>query len=442
MADIAFFCLTCGKRNDAPAAYAGRKVQCRYCQKPVLVPQQAFITEHERDAADSAPAFLPQPPASVPVERHARWPATAPNAARAIARPIVTQAQAALSPAEHPEPQASREERREMLTSTTAWAISLMIHVLLFLSFVGANLLGLGSGKGDGVGGGSGRKVGIVEESGAAIKSVEPPVTERRPADVSSEFAIPVINLAGAEPQPAESAPAARPIIGGLATGSGAGEGSGAGNGSGSGSGTGGKAGFFGLHARGQTFVYVVDQSGSMQGRKLDILKAELIESIGSLSPTMKFFVISYGDDYSCMRAGGIVPSGPVAATAANKRKYLEWVRTIQCFGLTNPVGAMRHAIALKPDVIWLMTDGEFNRMADDNGNYMEVEPRQATNAIIAANVDRRTPGGCIAAIHTICFWSQEAEGEMKRIAASSRGRYRYVSPSQAMRKLGNAGGQ
>ncbi|HUW35164.1 MAG TPA: hypothetical protein VM223_26440, partial [Planctomycetota bacterium] len=253
-------------------------------------------------------------------------------------------------------------------------------------------------------------------------------------------------DLSGTEPQPVEAAAAARPIIGGAASGGGAGEGAGsgegAGEGAGGGAGTGGKAGFFGLLAEGRTFVYVVDQSGSMQGRKLDILKAELIESIGSLSPTMKFFVISYCDDFACMRAGGAVPPGPVVATAANKRKYLEWVRSIQCFGLTNPVGAMRHAIALKPDVIWLMTDGEFNRMTDENGSYIEVEPRQAANAIIAANVDRRTPGARVAAIHTICFWSPEGEAEMKRIAASSRGRYRYVSPSEAMRRLNKPGGR
>ncbi|HUW33991.1 MAG TPA: hypothetical protein VM223_20470 [Planctomycetota bacterium] len=416
MADITFFCLLCGKRNDAPAALAGRKVQCRYCRRPVLVPEQAFITDHERAGMESDASVPSAPPPDFLPGAGAASPAAA-----------------------QPEPPISREERREMLTSTTAWAISLVIHLLLFLGFAGATFFGLGSGRGDGTDGGSGRKVGIVAESAPAINSVAPPVTERRRADVSSELAVPVIDLSGTEPQPVETA-APRPIVGGGA-GGGAGDGSGSGDGAGSGAGTGGKAGFFGVFAEGRTFIYVVDRSGSMNGSKLDILKAELIESVGSLSPAMKFFIISYGDDYTRMQAGAAIPPGPVVATAANKRKYLKWVRSMESGGLTNPVDAMRYALSLKPDAIWLMTDGQFNRMTDETGRYQDVEPRQAADAIIRANVDRRSQTGRVAVIHTICFWSQEAEAEMKRIASSSRGRYRFVSPSEANRRLNNPGG-
>ena len=168
--------------------------------------------------------------------------------------------------------------------------------------------------------------------------------------------------------------------------------------------GTGG-ASFFGLEARGAKFVFVVDRSGSMTGAKLDAAKAELIRAVQGLRRAMKFYVIFFHRTHEPMPAKELV-----RATEAAKRKHLAWVRQISAAGDTDPTSAMMLALSLKPDVVWLLSDGIFDRAAAD--------------VIRNANADRRTQ------IHTIAFYSREGERVLRRIAQENHGRYRFVSPA------------
>jgi len=54
--------------------------------------------------------------------------------------------------------------------------------------------------------------------------------------------------------------------------------------------------GFFGSQAAGNSFVYVVDMSGSMQGGRFDRAISELIRSIGQLKTGQKFYVVFFND--------------------------------------------------------------------------------------------------------------------------------------------------
>lgn len=193
----------------------------------------------------------------------------------------------------------------------------------------------------------------------------------------------------------------------GMAPGSG-GKGIGTGGGGDGGGGTtgigggGGSAGFFGVKARGFKFVFVVDYSGSMRGEKLEVTKQELIRSVSALTPNMKFYIIFYDDQFEPMPANDLV-----AATPQGKTQYLQWASAVSGGGGTDPREAMNLALSLKPDAVFLLSDGGFpDSYADD---------------IRAAN-----PGAKVQ-IHTIAFYDNHGEAVLQRIATENRGKYRFV---------------
>src|SRR5262249_46640550 len=53
---------------------------------------------------------------------------------------------------------------------------------------------------------------------------------------------------------------------------------------------------FFGTEARGNRFVFVVDNSSSMKGGRLEMAISELIKTVESLSPRQSFYVIFVSD--------------------------------------------------------------------------------------------------------------------------------------------------
>ena len=164
---------------------------------------------------------------------------------------------------------------------------------------------------------------------------------------------------------------------------------------------------FFGLEATGNSFVYVVDRSGSMAGRKLTAAKAELIRSISALRATTKFNVVFYNQNYFLPPG---IPSGHLTtfpATVANKARIIAWVQSIGPSGGTDPTQAMAYALNLKPDAVWLLSDGIFSPKVAD--------------FIQRVNAGRRTQ------VHTIAFGSKVGEPVLTRIARENRGRYRHV---------------
>lgn len=148
-----------------------------------------------------------------------------------------------------------------------------------------------------------------------------------------------------------------------LGIGSGAGEGGGGGFGSGFGAGTSiGTAGVWDLSARGNDFAYVVDYSGSIIVAEED-LRRELKRSIGSLRPTQSFSVFvfySTGDrQRERFRTEGFAPKLQ-PASANRKRDFFAWIDSKKPRGSTDPLPAMRRALALGPDVVFFFSDGYF----------------------------------------------------------------------------------
>jgi hypothetical protein len=166
-----------------------------------------------------------------------------------------------------------------------------------------------------------------------------------------------------------------------------------------------GGRGFFGtgVPETARKIVYVVDRSGSMTD-SIDFVKYELKRSIGDLGEENEFHVIFYS-------------SGPpvemptrrlVSSTDRNKQLAFEFIDGVIPQGETDPSKALERAFACQPDLIYLLTDGEFDKAIVDL-------------------VKRLNVGGKVT-VHTIGFLYQTGEQVLKQIANDNNGNYKFVS--------------
>ena len=171
------------------------------------------------------------------------------------------------------------------------------------------------------------------------------------------------------------------------------------------GTGSGLGSGFFGAGGdeEARKIVYVVDRSGSMTD-SIDYVKFELKRSIGELSEDKEFHVIFYS-------------SGPpvemptrrlVNATERNKQLAFEFIDGVIAQGETDPSEALKRAFDTKPELIYLLTDGEFDKAIV--GLVKQLNSNQQVT------------------VHTIGFLYQVGEQVLKQIADENNGNYKFVS--------------
>lgn len=121
-----------------------------------------------------------------------------------------------------------------------------------------------------------------------------------------------------------------------------------------------GAAVFFGAHSQGDRFVFVVDNSSSMKGGRLEAATAELLRTVEGLSPRQSFYVIFVSDKTYPMfypePAADLVP-----ATAPNKQRLASWLpKAILASGNNRElIKAMDMAAALRPHAVFLLWDGD-----------------------------------------------------------------------------------
>jgi hypothetical protein len=119
-----------------------------------------------------------------------------------------------------------------------------------------------------------------------------------------------------------------------------------------------GKVSFFGAEAEAERIVFVVDNSGSMQHGRMQVTLLELAASIRRLSESQHFYVVFFSDQaYPMFFPKSVMETLP--ATQENKKAAMQWLRSVEmCLG-GRLLDAMDFAIALKPDVVFLLTDGD-----------------------------------------------------------------------------------
>ncbi|MFO0820541.1 MAG: VWA domain-containing protein [Pirellulales bacterium] len=175
------------------------------------------------------------------------------------------------------------------------------------------------------------------------------------------------------------------------------------------------QAEFFGVSATGSTFVFIVDCSRSMIGPRFEAAKRELLYAVRRLSPTQRFYVIFFDGMTKPMRINGEIPhnAAPVLATHANLDQLEAWVHSVPNGPWTNPSGAVELALDLRPDAIYLLSDGDFT----DHGATRKTLSRR--------NLDeQRRPR---VAVHTIGLHSRDGEATLRALAKTHGGEYRFV---------------
>jgi hypothetical protein len=124
--------------------------------------------------------------------------------------------------------------------------------------------------------------------------------------------------------------------------------------------GTPGSALFFGTKSKGDRFVFVIDNSSSMKGGRLEMALAELVKTVESLSPKQSFYVIFVSDQTYPM----FYPQPEldmIPATPPNKKRLVEWLpKAILASGKNRElIKAMDMAAALRPHAVYLLWDGD-----------------------------------------------------------------------------------
>jgi len=113
---------------------------------------------------------------------------------------------------------------------------------------------------------------------------------------------------------------------------------------------------FGGAAADGRSFVFLIDRSKSMGDQGLRALQAaeqELVRALAALQPKHWFQVIAYHHKCSFLNTRELLK-----ATDENKAAVQGHVSGLAAFGATEHEMALMSALYLKPDVIFLLTDG------------------------------------------------------------------------------------
>lgn len=179
---------------------------------------------------------------------------------------------------------------------------------------------------------------------------------------------------------------------------------------------------FCGIEGGGNHFVYLVDSSASM-GDAFRSARDALLRSIQLLRPDQRFYVVFFDSEPDYMRLTAADQKEPhsVYATPENKASLRRWALGIEMDRGRAPYEALPFAIDLAPDVIFLLSDGEFPARIEE----MLKDLNQVENLF--------GDSGPISIVHTIGYHSREGEERMRRIAHQNGGRYRHIpEPGQA----------
>ncbi len=183
--------------------------------------------------------------------------------------------------------------------------------------------------------------------------------------------------------------------------------------------GGGGGASFFGIDGSGSDFVYIVDCSGSMGEtvsrslQRWDLAKQELKKSINELKPDQKFLILLYNNGFIAMNDDAkLVPS-----SKRERNRALRWLGKNTPGNWTFCADALAKALSLKPDSIFLLSDGEF----DDRQNVFLVLDQMNNKRRLVSTNEKHVP------IHTVALGSHYGRWTMKRIADENDGVFRLV---------------
>ncbi|MFP6669744.1 MAG: VWA domain-containing protein [Pirellulales bacterium] len=175
-----------------------------------------------------------------------------------------------------------------------------------------------------------------------------------------------------------------------------------------------GMASFFGVKTKGRRFMFVVDNSNSMNNGKFETAVVELQKSISKLSYSHEFFIVFYSDTAYPLFYPRSAKTW-VKATQENREKLRYWLKDVERCLQTRGIAAMTTAFKMKPDVIYLLGDGSF------------------TDKAVPATLQFKDPH---VVVHTMGFGMKDAaRAGFEKIAAKYRGKFHEVTVTPRMRQ-------
>ncbi|MBL9119295.1 MAG: hypothetical protein JNL80_05190 [Phycisphaerae bacterium] len=187
---------------------------------------------------------------------------------------------------------------------------------------------------------------------------------------------------------------------------------------------------FAGLEAsNAQSIVYVVDASGSLIST-LPVVKRELERSLRHLSPEQRFAVIFFQRNQALEATEAVVrgvspggndndrsaPAGLQTAKPEIIGRVLTWASSLRPSGRSSPLAALERGLALRPDVIFLLSTD-----ITGSGDF-EIGRDELLRTLESLNPLNATTGRRSTRIQCIQFLDPDPLETLRRIAETHSG--------------------
>jgi hypothetical protein len=182
-----------------------------------------------------------------------------------------------------------------------------------------------------------------------------------------------------------------------------------------------------------QKIVYVVDASGSMVST-LPVVWEYLERSVSRLARAQRFQVIFFGREPAMPAPHpGDIDDGAhwrlIRATPENIAQVLEWTRRVVPGGRSNPLGALRFALALEqPDAVFLLSN------VITGAGQWEIDREALLREIDSLNPRDPRTGRRRTVIKTLQFYDEDPAGILRAIADAHGGAegYKFIARTES----------
>jgi hypothetical protein len=188
----------------------------------------------------------------------------------------------------------------------------------------------------------------------------------------------------------------------------------------GGGQGLGPKSKIFGHGSNVRSIVYVCDASGSMVGQGDDALKTELKRDIANLSPIQQFNILIFhetrnGSQYQALSDKMLM------GTPSSKATAFDFIDNLPFSSVNNPIPALQEAFREQPQLIFLLSHGDFNN------RYNTTNNKEVARTIDELNADKRVHVNTILLLGEKRHETErkDLEAIMKKLAEENGGVYK-----------------
>ena len=189
----------------------------------------------------------------------------------------------------------------------------------------------------------------------------------------------------------------------------------------GGGQGVGPKSKIFGHGSNVRSIIYVCDASGSMVGQGDDALKSELKRDIANLSPIQQFNILIFHEMSDGSQYQALSPDKLLMGTPSSKAQAFEFIDNLPFSSVNNPIPALEEAFREQPQLIFLLSHGDFNN------RYNTTNNKEVADKVDELNADKRTHVNTILLLgekrHEV--ERKDLETIMKKLAERNGGVYK-----------------